>query len=608
MYMFSHGRSGISLDGTWKFCPDPMQRCRRQKWWKGPPQPNSPRPSWDLEGLWEIQVPGTWKKQFPSLEWYDGHAVYLKDFDAPEIPAGHEAFLVFDGIVYAAEVYLNGAMLGSHDWGYSPFCVRVTETIQAKNRLFVLVDNLLSPQRVPGEIFDWNNDGGIINGVRLIVVPPVHVRNFRTRTRLIGDQVSIEFEVFLESRDTSAKEEITVCIPDLHLKVKTHAHAGSSACVEALIPRRDIELWCPENPRLYRTEIRTPHETLIDEIGYREIRTDGPQILLNGSPIRLYGVCVHSEFPDTGRTPTPQNIATLIEKARELGLNFLRCAHYPYAAIFGRAMDQAGILWWQEVPAYWLFPMHEPHMTKLACGMLEETIHRDWNRSSLIFWSISNECCYRNPENPREENYEYWRKAAALVRTLDPGRLLTAAESGNIVSSRGAWEPFLADDFPSSQPAANHRPMHADEIYQLFDVLAANLYVREPEEAAALYSRFVELFSRFNKPLLMSEFGSQSLRDCQISGDCLGSENRHAEFITQAYACFEQLPRIIGHSPWILMDGRAPIQWRWFNQGKGVYRYGLLDENWQPKKAYFALQESIRRLKSVDRTKPAATE
>ena len=155
--MFTYNRKLLDLNGSWNFCPDPMQRCRRQKWWSKKPGENDMFPCWDENGLWKIQVPGTWKTQFEELKWYDGHAVYMKDFSVYEDLSGKDAFLCFDGIVYEAEIYLNGHFVGRHEWGYSPFQYRVTEFLKENNRLFVLVDNHLRADRVPGEIFDWNN-------------------------------------------------------------------------------------------------------------------------------------------------------------------------------------------------------------------------------------------------------------------------------------------------------------------------------------------------------------------------------------------------------------------------------------------------------------------
>ena len=605
--MFTHNRRSLNLNGMWKFCPDPMQRCRRQKWWKGEPDPNNIFPSWQPEGLWDIQVPGTWKTQFEQLRWYDGHAVYMKDFTLPPVPPEHEVFLCFDGVVYSGEVFLNGQLLVQHDWGYSPFQVRITDFLARHNRLFVLVDNSLKVDRVPGEIFDWNNDGGIINPVQVIILPPVYIRNFRTNTRLADNQAHISVDIELESRNPTAQEEVVVRLPELGLAGRTVVKSSTTSEVTFTIPRSKITLWSPETPRLYRTELATRHETIADDIGYREIKTRGGEIILNGEPVRLYGVCTHAEFPDTGRTATSTGVATVIQQARDLGVNFLRCAHYPYPEIWGRALDRAGILWWQEVPAYWLFNMYEPAQTRLACGMLEETIRRDGNRAGLIIWSVSNECCYRNPENHAENNYPYWFKAVELVRRLDPSRLITCAEAGNMVAGKPTWQPAYGDGFdrpPQSIP--QWRPMHTDEFYKLFDILAANLYVSYPGEAADVYRRFVRIFSQYGKPLMLSEFGHISLTQADIPPEQLGSPIRHAKMLSEAYKVFAELPEIVGYAPWLLTDTRSPLQWRWYNQGKAMKRHGLIDEYGRRKMAFDAVRNGIATLKAGFTTKPAA--
>ncbi len=84
--MFTHRDPSIDLNGTWKFIPDPMQRCRRQQWWKNQSTITSFAPCWDFEGMWDIQVPGTWKCLIPELKWYDGHAVYVKRFEVDQGP------------------------------------------------------------------------------------------------------------------------------------------------------------------------------------------------------------------------------------------------------------------------------------------------------------------------------------------------------------------------------------------------------------------------------------------------------------------------------------------------------------------------------------------
>jgi beta-glucuronidase len=599
MGVFTHQRKQIDLNGTWKFNPDPYQRCRQQQWWKNVGTDASFFPCWNIEGLWDIKVPGTWKTQFPELKWYDGHANYVKDFAAEKLPAGAEAFLCFDGVVYSADIYLNGHWVGRHDWGYSPFQLRVTEYLRQQNRLFVLVDNTLSPDRVPGIRFDWNNDGGIINGVKLIVVPKVHIDNFRTFTRLDGDYARIVVETSLSSRDLTAGDQISVAIPELGLSATRAGRVGEKVSFEFHVPRSAIELWSPESPRLYETIVSTPGETLRDQIGYREIRARGMDVLLNGKPIRLHGVCVHSEFPETGRTATPEGIDKLIAAVKDLGANFVRCAHYPYAEQWGRAMDRAGLLWWEEVPVYWLPRIHEPAMSRLALGMLDDAIRRDWNRASLIIWSVSNECAgdAGHAFDLTGGNYPYWVKACKLVRELDPSRLISSADSGHRRTLHAGWTPAAGDAFANDFGEQQWIAGHPDEFYGLLDVLSGNVYVSGIGHGLTAYHKFVEMLRRYNKPLMISEFGSMSLLGADempdVTPTTLGSEARHVCLMREAYQSFRQLPEITGVMPWCITDVRVPMHWRWYNAGKGVFRYGLMDETWRPKKVYAVVKEEI---------------
>jgi beta-glucuronidase len=253
-------------------------------------------------------------------------------------------------------------------------------------------------------------------------------------------------------------------------------------------------------------------------------------------------------------------------------------------------------MWWEEVPAYWLGNIHTEDMSRKSLGMLEETIRRDWNRAGIIVWSVSNECCHRNPDNHADNNYPYWFKAAELVRKLDPSRLLSCAEAGNHISSKPSWSPAANDQF-----ATDYRetwiPGHSTEWYDLCDVFAANIYLGNPGETEDAYRNYVEMLKGLNKPMMLSEFGGMSLSDSGAAPDVLGSEERHCAILREAYEAFKKLPEISGYCPWCLADIRSPIHWRWYNSGKAVCRYGMLDENWKPKKTFATLKKSIGSLK-----------
>jgi beta-glucuronidase len=605
--MFTHKRNETNLNGTWKFNPDPYQRCRQQKWWIKEGDNTSFFPCFNIEGLWDTQVPSAWKKQFEELKWYDGHANYVLDFKLNEVPEDMEAFLCFDGVTYRSEIYLNGMTVGTHEWGYSPFQFRVTGLLKKQNRLFVLVDNLLKEDRVPGIRFDWNNDGGITGGVKLIFVPKIYIENFRTWTEIDGKDAVIGVEVYLESRRQDAVENVTFKIQELGIETTLTASVGKKASTAIRIPLWKIQLWDADNPKLYLTELMTRHETISDEIGYREIKTQGRKILLNGKELRLYGVAVHSEFPQTGRAATPEGIQLMLDKAAELGVNFLRCAHYPYADIFARAMDKAGMLWWEEVPVYWLPNVHKEPQLSMAIGMMRETILRDWNRASLIFWSVSNECAGGHADGSsvvcdslEGGNYPYWKKACAQVRSLDPSRLISSADSGHRRTFNSNWSPDCGDAFNTDVHNQEFLPGHPDEFYELLDVLGANLYVQRIGDNPATTDKYVEMLREYNKPLMITEFGFMSTTEsgeAARSPEDLGNPHRHATILREGYEPFHRHPEIVGYVPWALMDVRVPMHWRWYNRGSATFAYGLCDNNYKNKAVFSVVQEEIAKLK-----------
>src|SRR5262249_1930048 len=123
----------------------------------------------------------------------------------------------------------------------------------------------------------------------------------------------------------------------------------------------NLTLWSPENPKLYDLTIQSESDRLRDQIGFRTIETKGTEILLNGKPIFLRGVCIHEEAPfRSGRANSREDASTLLGWAKELGANFVRLAHYPHSEAMLREADRRGILVWSEIPVYWTILWENP--------------------------------------------------------------------------------------------------------------------------------------------------------------------------------------------------------------------------------------------------------
>lgn len=128
-----------------------------------------------------------------------------------------------------------------------------------------------------------------------------------------------------------------------------------------------------------------------DRVGFREIRVEGMDILLNGQPVFLRGISCHEESVSNGKALTDEERIENIQLAKELGCNFMRVAHYPHNERMAQLADELGMLLWEEVPVYWIIDFASEDTYQDAENQLKELIHRDYNRASVIIWSVGNE-------------------------------------------------------------------------------------------------------------------------------------------------------------------------------------------------------------------------
>ena len=120
---------------------------------------------------------------------------------------------------------------------------------------------------------------------------------------------------------------------------------------------KKLQLWSPENPKRYQVELTLDNCTIADEIGFRTIETRDKQILLNGKPVFLRGICIHEEKPNGGgRANSREDAHTLLSWAKELGCNFVRLAHYPHNEEMVREAERMGIMVWSATRSWAIWP------------------------------------------------------------------------------------------------------------------------------------------------------------------------------------------------------------------------------------------------------------
>jgi beta-glucuronidase len=574
---------GQSLNGEWKSIVDPYEtgfydyRYSQRDLDANPsraetfyldvkPENPSERVEYDFDLSPSLKVPGDWNTQRPELYYYEGTVWYRRTFEAAALAKGERAFLRFGAVNYRADVYLNGQKLGLHIGGFTPFSFEITKLLKAgTNSLVVRVDNKRSKSGVPTLNTDWWNYGGLTRGVTLIRTPAKFIADHRLRleseeTKIISGSVTVA--------NAGADEAVTIAIPELHQKLTAKTDATGRATFQFVAP--DLKLWSPEQPKLYDVTIAQGENFISEPMGFRTVRTSGKQILLNGKPVFLRGICIHEEFPlnGGGRVKDAGQAEQLLQWAKELNCNFVRLAHYPHNEDMTRLADKLGILVWSEVPVYWTIDWTNAETYRNAEQQLTDEIRRDANRASIIIWSLANE----TPVSAART--KFLTKLATKARELDGTRLLSAAMEKH------------------AKPGADNVNMVQDPLADIVDVVAFNQYVGWydglPEKCGKVAWEIP-----YNKPVFISEFGGDARQGFHGDKAQRWTEEFQTDLYRQTLPMLDKIDGLAGFTPWILVDFRSPRRVLPGIQD-GFNRKGLISSDGVKKQAFFVLQEYYR--------------
>jgi beta-glucuronidase len=559
------GRETESLNGKWNFVPDLYDTCRRASWYKEETAAGSgmPRPlDWDWEGWDRITVPASWNMERPELFYFEGSGVYTRTFRY--IPRNREErlHLRFEGASYRTSVFLNGAFIGTHDGGSTPFNADITGTVKEENRVIVVVDARRSPARIPMENTDWFNYGGIYRDIYLVRTPGVFIKDWFIRLVPDGNFSTVKADIVMSEK--TAKGKALLEIPGLGIRQElTVLNGGASASFSA-----EPELWSPESPKLYEVSITHVPEgaekagdLVRDVIGFREITTRGHEIFLNGKKIFLKGICVHEDHEKLGKTTNPEIIRAAIRHLKEMNGNYLRLAHYPHDRRFAQIACEEGVLLWEEVPVYWAVAFENPDTYRDAENQLTELILRDRNRAAVIIWSVGNENADANAR------HSFMSNLAAKARELDDSRLVSAA------------------------CLINHEKLKIeDRLAASLDVIGVNEYYGwyDPD-----FDKLPKILANSDpgKPVLICEFGGGARLGQRGTADDLFTEDKQKALYEKQVETFKKCAYIAGTTPWILYDFRCPRRLNRYQEG--FNRKGLIDQDRKTKKAAFEVMRNF---------------
>lgn len=565
-----YGRDYRLLNGRWDAIVDLYDQGDRMKVYENrKPEGNTDFYEYSFDGGLRLEVPGDWNSQSPELKYYEGTVWYARHFDANPKPGTRE-FLYFGAVSYRCKVYLNGKEIAEHEGGFTPFEVDVTNELRkGDNFLVVEVNNRRTKDAIPALAFDWWNYGGITRDVMLVTVPDNYVEDYFIRLdKKNHDTVDVDVRM----SEPKAGIKVSVEIPALGKTVSGTTDA--KGCFSAKLQSKKLRLWAPDAPVLYDVTVTGGNDNVKEKIGFRDIRTDGTKILINGKPQFMRCISFHEEIPQRmGRACSKADAVTLLSEAHDLGVNMIRLAHYPQNEYTVRLAEEMGIVLWQEIPIWQGIDFSDNGTRTKAQNMLTEMISRDKNRCAVGFWGVANET------KPSAERDDFLKSLLKTGRDIDTTRLYVAAF--DLVEFDKNRKLFTMDD----------------PFTENLDVVAVNKYMGwyhpwplSPAESVWEVNP--------DKPLIISEFGGEALYGQQGSRDVVSSwsEDYQARLYEDNLRMFENIPNLAGVSPWILFDFRSPFRFHPTNQ-EGWNRKGLVSDRGQRKKAWKIMHDYYEKKK-----------
>ena len=389
--------------------------------------------------------------EWQKVTWYRRHFTIPREYD------GKKVMISFDGGGQINKVYVNGAYVGTAKGTFTDFSFDITDYItygDYDNVIAVQVDSNYHRDTLPPSNDDFHWMGGLHGDVRMEIMDPLSLDSVfywtqKTGTALYreGDPVLCKGQIQV-SNGYSADYPVTIhtILRDRDGQTAAQGEAvlemasSSVQTAEITMTVHDPNLWNTDTPYLYTVETTlSVQDTVLDSLttrtGLRWISSTGKtakntaltaeddqQILLNDQPLQLYGINRNQQFTYIGNSGTKK----LHEKDAytlkyDLGVNFVRTAHYSQDPDFFQACDEIGLLVEEEALGWNTMPAAaRPQFAASVISMVK----RDRNHPSIIFWSIM-------PNEGTEANYpvDERRQLQEAVKELDPSRLTIQEEN-----------------------------------------------------------------------------------------------------------------------------------------------------------------------------------
>lgn len=432
----------MNLNGEWKFrclaCPEQVEEAFTgerfdDSGWDGITVPGN----WTMQGYdkphyTNVQMP--WPHQPPFVPKENPTGVYRRTFEVDASLAGRRFVLHFSGVESCFFVYVNGVEVGMSkdsrtcaEFDVTPF-VRTGE-----NSLAVIVIRWSDGSVLEDQDHWWM--AGIYRDVYLYHTAPQYIADVFARTKLVNDYTDGVLELQV---DAGFSSEIH---PEGYTAVvRLYDSAGNMVfdepeTVEFVVNKgipvgfRKIAvpapaLWSAETPNLYRLTVTLldPEKRVVEatgcDIGFKSVELKGGNILVNGQPVKFFGVNRHDFDPVHGKTVPFELMRRDVELMKSFNFNAVRTCHYPNDPRFCSLCDHYGLYVIDETNiechAFYDFITDDPEWLPAMMERVTRMVVRDKNHPCVFEWSLGN-------ESGMGANFG---AMAGWIRRYDPTRLV----------------------------------------------------------------------------------------------------------------------------------------------------------------------------------------
>ncbi len=326
---------------------------------------------------------------------------YRKTFTVPETLKGRRVLLDFEGVMYVADVYVNGKKVASNEYGYTGFEADISKVVNYGG------DNVVAVYSNTGAVnaSRWYTGGGIYRNVWLATTNDTRIARHGLYVSTEGDKVKVQVQVVGWQRHdirvvAVVKDAQGHVVAESERVMPDHTIQNNT---EVMMPDMKVaspQLWDINSPTLYSVEAKLVEDGMVidsvsDRFGFRTIEY-GPDFgfKLNGRKVFLAGIANHHDMGAVGvaayRTAVERQLRTL----KSFGYNAIRCSHNPYSDDFYRIADEVGLLVVDELIDKWsdkdYWGGRKPFMS-IWPELIKEWVKRGRNHPSVVLWSLGNE-------------------------------------------------------------------------------------------------------------------------------------------------------------------------------------------------------------------------